>query len=346
MPTARESFGQQSALESTILSGIESLSENQTITFQRYSKVILEQDGYVFWVATSQYMKSKGSFHYSTDRYQDEDQTIGANHVIFTSEMPINEFNEINPETMFIGSWEVPEAPPLRVAFARRDDYYFEENIWHYRGFAVYPALQTQIIENAANLPNEPIVSNSLPIWLSQTTFGQYTVPVYPSFLVPDNVQPPYVVVHIDPEKTEPLGMAPIIGPWPGTVVPDSGASPFNTIPAYQISSDEIRITMYGFNNSMAWQYLAALEGASINNALAAGFMTTPIVRDAKRTQVEITTIAQKKYIEFRASYYQGAADAIARRLILEAGGHWSIPGVPQATGSITFSATGDLTIL
>ena len=44
-----------------------------------------------------------------------------------------------------------------------------------------------------------------------------------------------------------------------------------------------------------------------------------PAIRDEKRVQVELAALAQKKTIHVSANYYQSTADAIARRLILDA---------------------------
>lgn len=217
---------------------------------------------------------------------------------------------------MWIGKWPLHEsAPPLQVAFAQRGGFFEQAKVWHYSGFAVYPALQAQLIGSAEDLPAGPIVSNSLPIWLAQNSMA----PVYPSFLVPDNIKPPYIVAHIEPGMTEALAGAPLIGPWPGTIEPNSGASPLHQLAASQLMRDEVTLTLYGFDNTMAWQFLTALYEASVSGEAPFGFANSPAIRDAKRVQVEIAALAQKKTIQISANYYQGAADAIARRIILEA---------------------------
>ena len=91
----------------------------------------------------------------------------------------MTQFNVVEPQRMWLGSWPIPGSPPLEVAFSQRGNYFEQANIWHYSGFAVFPTLKTQVIASASDLPSGPIVSNSLPIWLSYNAF----VPVYPSFL-------------------------------------------------------------------------------------------------------------------------------------------------------------------
>ena len=299
-------------LQAALDAGVNTLSSNQTITFTQYTKSVMPTDGYVFWVANGTTADFTGSLHFITDRHQDEDQTIAANRFIFTALEEVTELNAVNPNTMWIGTWTA-DGTSIQIAFSDRGSFYQQANLFHYSGYAVYPALSAQLVASAADLPVEPIVSNSLPIWLAQNTFA----PVYPSFLVPDNVVPPYITAHIDPEGTVALGAFPILA-WPGTVIPDSGASPLHNLPSSQLMQDRVKLTLYGFTNQQAIQYLVSLADYSLNTD-AFGFCNSPAIRDDKRTQVEIAAIAMKKTINIIASYYQGTADAIARRLILSA---------------------------
>jgi hypothetical protein len=330
MPTASETLGNQSQLESTLDSGIASISQGEQVQFQKYTKFVLAPDSYVFWIATAQTMTISGSLHYATDRVQEEDQTIATNQVLLTSESEITQFNLVSPTEMWIGAWPTG-AVPLQVAFAQRGAYYEPANVWHYSGFAVYPALSAQIVSSALDLPQGPIVSNSLPIWLAQTTFASTTVPVYPSFLVPDNIVPPYVVAHIEPSQTQALGAFPLVGPWPGTTIPDSGASPLHWLASSQLMRDEVTLTLYGFTNQMALQYFESLIEASADGVAPFGFANSPAISDAKRTQPEIAALAQKKTIQISANYYQGAAEVIARRLMLSA----SVSSIALAGGIV-----------
>ena len=299
-------------LQAALDAGVRSLSRNQTITFKQYSKTVLSEDGYVFWVATGITADFDGSLHYITDRQQNEDETLAMNQFIFTALEEVTAFNTVNPTTMWIGTWTVDNTA-IQIAFSDRGSFYEQANLWHYSGYAVYPALASQLVNSAADLPIEPIVSNSLPIWLAQNA----TFPVYPSFLVPDNVVPPYIVAHIEPGKTEALGSFPIYE-WPGTVISNSGTSPLHNLPSSQLMRDDVRLTMYGLNNQQAIQYMVNLMEYSLATDNF-GFCSNPVLHDDKRTQVEIAALAMKKTLTFLASYYQGTADAVARRLILSA---------------------------
>lgn len=300
-------------LAAALEAGVNSLSQNQSITFKQYRKTVLTDDGMVFWVATGKTGDFKGSLHFITDRHQDEDQTIAANRFIFSALEEVTAFNAVDPATMWIGTWQADGAS-VQIAFADRGSFYQQADLWHYSGYAVYPAMSAQIVNSAGDLPAGPIVSNSLPIWLTQNAMA----PVYPSFLVPDNIKPPYITAHIEPGGTEAIGAFPIIVP-PGVRQSSTDASPFYNFPSSQLMRDKVRLTLYGLNNQQAWQFYCSLIDYSLNTDNF-GFCNSPAIRDEKRTQAEIAAIAMKKTIDIDASYYSGTADALARRYILSAG--------------------------
>jgi len=292
--------------------GLQQLSRNQAVSFQKYAKTVLSTDGYVFWVASGSSVSFTGSLHVASDRVQEEDQTIGINSFIFTSENEITELNDIDPVTMWVGTWAIPNSATLQIAFSRRGPYYQAADIWHYSGFAVYPALSSQLVNAISDLPTEPIVSNSLPIWLALQSLGVSTVMAYPSFLVAENIAPPYVSVHIDPEQTVAVQPFPLFQ-WPGTPNPDTA---LQSMPSQQLVRDRVRLIFYGLTNQQIIQYIAGIMDYSLNTD-AFGFMSNPVPKDEKRSQVEIRVLAMKKTVDLDISYYQTTADALARRLIL-----------------------------
>jgi hypothetical protein len=312
MSIINEAASAPSQLATALAAGVDDISSDQTVTFQRYTKYTFSEDGYVFWVATGSQQQFAGSLHILSERKQEEDQTLAANQFVFTAEEEVSQLNAIAPDSMWVGAWNV-DSTILQVAFSATGMNYQQAGLWHYRGFAVYPALASQLINSVADLPTAPIVSNSLPIWLAQNSMA----PVYASFLVPDNIVPPFVIVHIEPELTEVPSFP--IAVWPGTVVPDSGSSPLYNLASTQLAKDSVKLTLYGFTNQMAIQFYMSLIDYSYNTD-EFGFANSPAIRDEKRTQVEIATLAMKKTINIIAWYYQATADAIARRLILSAG--------------------------
>ncbi len=356
MPSVTESLGQQGNLEAALRQGIDALSKSQQVAFQQYSRYVLPLDGYVFWIATGQTVNVTGSFHYAIEEQQDETETVALNRIVFTSEQEIQEFNAVAPGTIWIGALgdaaDIAGDPipgladltpfPVRFAFSRRKNFFRKAEVYHYVGTAILPAMATQIIDSLSDLPTAPIVSNSLPIWLAQTGFG----PVYPSFLVPNNEAPPYIVAHIEPEHTDPIQQFPdytdgfVVNPnpppaWlPGPVAPSTsaaapigsfaiGASSIGVAPLYQqtftqMMSDRVRLTLVGFNNQTALQFYSSLIQYSLDTD-AFGFQNSPAIRDDKRTQVEVSILQQRKHIDIVASYFMSAVNVIAQRLILSA---------------------------
>jgi hypothetical protein len=309
MPSIAESLNSQSQLQDTLAAGVNTLSLNQKIQFVQYAKQVVSQDGYVFWVNTGAPVTIQGSLHYATDRQQNEDETIDVNRVIFTALEQVDTFNQAAPDTLFIATFQ-----GVQFSFRARGSFYQQANLYHYEGNAVYPALASQLINSAADLPAGPIVTNSLPIWLTQTTLGTGTVPVYASYLVPANVVPPYVTAHIEPSLTEVPSFP--IDVWPGNPTPKTA---LQQMPSTQLAKDRVRLTLYGFTSQQAIQYYHNLIEYSLNTDNF-GFGNSPAIRDEKRTQAELGVIAMKKTIEIDAWYFQSTADAIARRLILSAG--------------------------
>jgi hypothetical protein len=305
------------SIQAVLDAGVDEIAKNEVITFNEYTKYVLSPDGSVFWIANGNSMKAKGSLHIAADSLQLEDETIGIAQTIFTSEELVNEFVNIAPTKLWIGAWPM-EGVTLKIAFASRGRFYEQAQLFHYSGHAVYPAMQTQIIDSMADLPTGPIVSNSLPIWLALGINAGVTVPIYPSFLVPDNILPPYVVVHIEANSTHTLQNAPIYA-IPGTPSPVPG---FISYSSSQLMRDEVKLTLYGFTAQAAQQFYAAIEQYSMvgfGETPTFGFANSPVMTDEKRMQAEITAIAQKKKMVISANYYLNVANAIAYRLILSA---------------------------
>ena len=341
MTSISEASGAQSQLAAALASGTATISQNQTLTFTQYTKFILPLDGYVFWVATGNTQTAHGSVHYTIDSQQNEDETISINTIIFTSESLITAFNSVSPTTIWIGTFE-----GMQFSFSSLGGTYEQAGLWHYMGAAVYPAMSAQLVSNSSQLlARQPVVSNSLPIWLAYNQFGL----VYPSFLVPDNLAPPYIVAHVEPERTEALQEFPLLK-WPGvldaanasadlqkdgTALPlftpvrngvdtlrisgsTNPGAPVYTLDSTQLLRDKVRLTLYGFNNQQATAFYVSLIADSMDNDTF-GFMNSPALRDEKRTQREISVIAQKKILDIDASYYLTTAGVIAQRMLMQA---------------------------
>ena len=311
MASVAELAGASTAMAGDLASGISALSLDQTITFRAYVRTVLPLDGYLFWVNSgSAPTIVKGALHYSTTRRQEEDATQATNQVVLTTLTPVIAFNELAPDAVLIAEFD-----GLKVAFSSRGNYFQAAGLNHYIGASIVPTMQTQILDVAPDA-GQAIVSNSLPVWLGLNTYfpvylsemsppyGAPTMPdgltLYPSFAVPENIVPPYGVVHISPDGTEALGGVPYL---------DSGLS------SWQLAKDRVRITLYGCNNAIAIQFLNfVLRYCEEANVI--GLMNVPIMRDDKKTQAELAILAQKKIIDFDVSYQQIAVNTVARQMI------------------------------
>ncbi|MGC9216177.1 hypothetical protein [Acidithiobacillus sp.] len=327
MSAASEATGLPNQLGTALAQGLGNVSRDQQLTFTQYTRLVVSEDMTVFWVASAVTITAKGSLHYGTDRSQEEDQTLGMNSVIFTAESEVTALNSINPGTLWICPWATPDGTTIQIAFSSRGAYYEQAGLFHYAGFAVFPAMQSQIIASASDLPAGPIVSNSLPIFLAagtalptMVTSQAMALTLYPSFLVPENIVPPYGVVHIEPGLTASLQAFPRYR-WSQR----TGTGPY-ALPDTQMMKDRVRLTFYGLNNQQARQWMDALVQYSLFTDNF-GFMSSPAIQDEKRVQSEIKAIAMKKTVEFTASYYQGTADALLRQLILSATVSYQITG-------------------
>ena len=314
--------------------GVDAISLNQTITFTKYVRLVLPLDGYVFWVkadmvgpsalynaaafnkaAFNQSQKTliaaptlvaKGSLHYASETRQDEAESYVVNRVVFTSEQEIQDLNEIAPDVLFIATFD----DGVRFAFSSRSSFYRQADLWHYVGQAVYADMDTQIIDSMAGFDSRNvIVSNSLPAWLALNNynpgygFGNPSLKLYPSFLVPDNLPPPYAAVHVAPETTRGLAMAPHLG---------KGQS------HSQLCAERVRITLWGTRNFNALDFVDCVNQYTLDTGNF-GLMGTPVMRDEKRTQAELLTIAMKKTVDFDISYQQTRINTIARKIISQA---------------------------
>ena len=299
-----------------LAAGVDTISENQVVTFTRYERLILPLDGFAYWVRADLIAPSariggsafgsfrpgqaaqvalpaptiqvKGSLHYTSENQQSEDEGFAVNRVIFTSEYEIEQLNIAGPTVIYIGEFD-----GLKFAFSRRG-LYRQSGLFHYQGDALYPALATQLIDKLDGFDTtNVVVSNSLPIWLTLNKF----FPMYPSFLVPDNIDPPWCSVHIGPDATTAIQPIPRIDAGDGS--------------HYQLCQDRVNLTIYGSRNFNVLSFMDYINEFSLNTD-AFGLMNAPVVRDGKRTQSELTILAMQKVIDFEISYYQSAVRDIA----------------------------------
>lgn len=334
MPTATEAATQSTQMHAALNAGINTVSNFQQLTFDKYVRLILPMDGFVFWAKASllvdtmlfsayrfnaaalkevtqsafsgnQVIARDVDVHYSTQNTQNEENADVINKVVVTSATLIEGLQEVGPYVMYLATID-----GIRFSFSSRGFLQQNANIYHYAGNAVYASMATQVIDDPNDLDVENVVvSNSLPIWLSFNyynnqpwePFGNKTMPLYPSYLIPNNLPPPFAAVHIIPESTQVLTGAPYLGPM---------------YQHLQLTKERVKITLYGERNGDAQDFVDFVLQQSMNYEQF-GIMNMPTLRDEKKTQVELGTIAIKKSIEFEINYYQTRIRDIARELIL-----------------------------
>lgn len=315
-----------------LIAAISLLSGEQTYAFELYKRVVLPLDGFVFWIKSSQlenYIGRKdvgamyrsspfgrlafdslarqvtltpqqkqkytfsinGSLHVSQQMNQDSDTTYVAQDISFTTKTQVTYFESIAPDEIYILT--IPNVG--RVAFGNQRNRYSLAGIWHYHGKAVFSTMASQIIDNEKRMnPNNLIVSNSLPYWLALSTAD---IPVYPSYLSPKNLSPPYITADVQ--------ITDAIQSWP---LVDEYSS------QGQLVSDTIEFTMYGLNNQAALDFqMSVLNGSEYGEY---GIQNVPVPMDMKANQTEFQVIAQKKVMRLQVSYYQYQLREYARRLI------------------------------
>ena len=292
---------------------------NQLVTFTKYVRVIIPLDGFVFWVKASllseaalttwgatdaaDTVSTYGAFHYAANQGQEEDSTMAVNAIIYTSKSDIEDLNTISKTEIYIGEYD-----SLRFSFNTTGIFSPNSKLFHYTGNAVLPTMSSQIIDDLTDFDQtSPVTSNSTALWLAlnsytPASYEKFSNPVtlYPSYLVPTNLEPPYGVVHIDPASTVGIAGAPYY---------DSSLS------QSQLVMDRVRVTLYGVRNDDSLNFLSFVHEYTLNND-SFGIMNIPVVRDDKRTQSELSVIAQKKVIDFDVNYYQERVVSVSRQLI------------------------------
>ena len=335
MTTVDEALLGRTPLGADLKAGTDAISYDQSIVFTKYVRLILPLDGFVFWVRAdlvsasallnasalnaaalnqpqglardAAYATVQGSFHYATERRQEEASTYAVNQVVFTAEQEIDFLNEVGPTVLWVGDFD-----GLRFSFSSRAKFYRQAKLYHYVGHAVYSDMASQLVDavegfDAKNL----VVSNSLPAWLALNDFAPgwpfypdyQPAPLYPSFLSLPNLTPPWGTVHIGEGDTRSLVGAPYLG---------------RRSSQFQLAVDKVRLTLWGCRNDAAEDLLQRVLQYSYDTNVF-GIMNMPIVRDDKRWQPELAALAQKKILDFEISYHQRRMQDVARQLILSA---------------------------
>jgi hypothetical protein len=294
-----------SQLATVLQTAVETISSGQEITFRLYVKQVLPLDGFVYWINAAilhpdelarlaidipHTVAVKGSLHRQVVTEQSATVSRSVNSIIFTPVEQIDDFNVEDPNAIYLG-----EYAGTQFAFSRMESRYSQAGIYHYRGTAILPTMRSQIIDDAADISDELILSNSTPIWLAMKQFAT----VYPSFLSPSNLKTRYIVADV--RDTNALQMT----------------SRTSAGERYQFVQDRVRLTLYGFSNNDALSFMDYVVETALDDEQF-GITNIPVVSDGKVNQVEINALAKNKIIDFDVNYYQLTARDISRQLIKE----------------------------
>jgi hypothetical protein len=123
-------------------------------------------------------------------------------------------------------------------------------------------------------------------------------LPLYPSYLVTDNLSPPYGSVHI--EDSECIELGSVFGP---------------RLQQSQLVKEKVRVHLYGADNLMASNFVAFVEQYSLD-WMKLGLSDSPAIRDIKLAQPEFKILAQRKQVEFNINYRQNVVRDEFRQFI------------------------------
>src|SRR5665213_1084890 len=181
--------------------GVAALDLNQEVEFQRYTRVVLPIDRYVFWEPVDK-QTVQGALHITQEVDQGEDETYGAATIAFNTLEPVVQFVNQPIDELWVGGFA-----GVRFAFAQQQGFFSQAGMWHYFGHAISPILARQLLDQDGMIdPGRAITSNSLPLWLALNTYVSPFKPaatpanrflLYPAKLVPPNLPPPYGTVMI-----------------------------------------------------------------------------------------------------------------------------------------------------
>jgi hypothetical protein len=182
-------------LNNALEQGLRVISNNQTVDFTLYNRVVLPLDGFVFFVKTSTVVTVSGDLHYSSSQDMDESDTTTSNTVLFTTSYQVTDLNAIGGNQLWIGIID-----GVKFSFNTTGLHQKNAGLWHYTGESIKATWANQFIDDPLLFDSKSIVdSASIAAWLELSTPA---LPIYPSHLVPANQKPPYIAINITEQST------------------------------------------------------------------------------------------------------------------------------------------------
>lgn len=272
-------------LEDTLFEGYQKVSGQQQITFTRYVEKILPIDGWRFWVKAELLQNEPAPFsqvipcsvHQSVNQTQEATKTNAITSIILTTNQEIENLKEIGQTALLIGEYK-----GSKFSFNVQSAFYDNANLKHYSGDAVYTENLDNFIDDIDNLDLENgIVTNSIPLFLTLNDIVQ----IYPAFLVPTNLKPPYATIEVKESK----GIA-------------AGAT-YNEFEDSRLAQwDRIELNIYGLRKKQLSDFLKYLETKQLETH-AFGLYWLPSIQNQNIPQSEVNVLTNKKVLTFDVNY-------------------------------------------
>jgi hypothetical protein len=286
-------------LENTLFEGYKHLGA-KNITFTKYVRRVLPVDGWVFWVKSSLIEGEVAPFskvylcstHIQRNQTQEATKTNSISSIGLTVNKKIEDLHEVNQSVMWLGEYQ-----GVKFSFNAQANYYEEANIFHYAGDAVYIENTPNIIDDIEDLDldlENGIVTNCIPIFI---TLNQQ-VQIYPAFLAPTNLKPPYATIEVKDTRGIAAGQS---------------YNPFED--SSLLSWDKVELTIYGLRKKQLSDFLKYLENQQLVTE-AFGMYWLPSVQNENVPQSEINVLTNKKVLNFDVSYTFNAVRSQAEAFI------------------------------
>jgi len=285
-------------IENTLFEGYQQLSGQQKITFTKYVQRVLPVDGWVFWVKASlidgeaaPFTKVySGTLHQSVNQTQEATKTNAVTNIILTANKPIDELKEVSATVMWLGEYD-----GSKFSFNVQNAFYDNARQYHYAGDAVYVENTPNIIDDIDDLDLENgIVTNCIPVFITLNE----QVQIYPAFLAPTNLKPPYATIEV--KDTRGIAAGQSYNPFE-----DSG----------MLQWDKVELTIYGLRKKQLSDFLKYLENQQLVTE-AFGMYWLPSVQNENVPQSEINVLTNKKVLNFDVNYTFDAVRSQAEAFI------------------------------
>jgi len=272
-------------LDNTLFEGYQQLSGNQKITFTRYVSKILPIDGWHFWVKaelldgeTEPFNKVvSGTLHQSVNQTQEATKSNAITSIILTVNQPIDLLKEVNQESMWLGEYD-----GSKFSFNIQNAFYDNANQFHYAGDAVYIENSDAFIDDINDLNlDDTVITNCIPLFIALND----QVQIYPAFLNPTNLKPPYATIEVKQTTGVAAGIT------------------FNEFDDSKLMQwDKVELSIFGLRKKQLSDFLKYLTTKQLETE-AFGIYWLPSIQNENIPQSEVNILTNKKVLSFDVNY-------------------------------------------